>query len=99
MPVIVIGDIHMSAEYVCRIKYAETVDQVLLNEDLTNHGTCEDASRVLAFYERRISPQCDSDTGLFLAILRIKSFPHCCLSTRNPAHLRELFHFFDLTDV
>lgn len=41
------GDIHMSTEKFCKIPDIDTADFVIINGDLTNYGSSEDAKKVM----------------------------------------------------
>lgn len=47
MRILVIGDIHMSAENINRIDNVENADLIIINGDLTNYGSQRDAKQVL----------------------------------------------------
>ena len=47
MRIIAIGDIHMSAEHIYRLDNVEGADLVVVNGDLTNYGSRQEAKQVL----------------------------------------------------
>jgi len=47
MRIVAFGDIHMSSGEMCNIPEIESADLIILNGDLTNYGTRNDAKRIL----------------------------------------------------